>query len=232
MNCPESQTLLQHRLDGVPIVPDAAMEQHLAVCTVCRERHAVARHLLEALRAQPQPVPPLGLPARVVAAALRDRQRRRVRLRRSLTLTAGLAAAIVLMLLAGYLNRPALEEGKHDNGRVTDQSPAPRQPNKQVAPQREKQQEPAPPSLLAISERLADQTLDEAKVLWTAANPVEGMPMGDLPAVPDLDSSAPPLRQAKQEVNEGLQAVGRSAQRAFAYFSHELPVLELPQAHE
>ncbi len=230
MNCPESQAVLQRRLDGALVAPDAALEQHLAVCAVCRERHAAARQLLDVLRAQPQPVPPTGLPARVVAAALRDRQRRRLRLRRSLTVTAGLAAAIVLMLLAGYLNRPAPDDGKIDHGPIV-QKPQPDEKQPPVRPQSEKQQDAAPPSLVAISERLADQTLDQAKVLWTATNPVEGMPMGELPAVPDLDPAAPPLRQAKQEVSEGLQAVGRSAQRAFAYFSHDLPMLELPQEH-
>lgn len=225
MNCLDSQAQLQRRLDGLPLAPDAALEQHLAGCSVCRERHAAARPLLEALRAQPQPVPPAGLPARVVAAALRDRQRRRLRLRRSLTVTAGLAAAIVMMLLAGYFNRPG-QQAKTEHDQVVQQPEAKKEP---VKPQPETQRDPAPPSLVALSERLADKTLDEAKVLWTAANPVEGMPMGELPAVPDLDPAAPPLRQAKQEVSEGLQAVGRSAQRALAYFSNELPMLELPQ---
>src|SRR5947209_3499520 len=208
MNCPESQAILQRRLDGIAPAPDGALDQHLAVCAVCRERHAAGRQLLEALRGQPQPVAPVGLPERIVAAALRDRQRRRLRLRRSLAVTAGLAAAIVLMLLAGYLNGPNPEDGKTDQGPVVHhpQGDDRREPGKA---QPEKLQDPAPrPSLIALSERLADKTLDQAKVLWTAANPVEGMPMGDLPAVPDLDPAGQPLRQAKQEVSEGLQAVG------------------------
>ena len=229
MNCPESQAILQRRLDGAAVVPDADLDQHLAACAVCRERHAAARRLLDALKTQPQPSVPAGLPSRVVAAALRERQRRRLRLRRSLTVTAGLAAAIVMMLLAGYLNRPNPEEGKIDHGPIVRQ-PQPQQKQEPVTPQQEKLQAAPPPSLLALSERLADKTLDQAKVLWTAANPVEGMPMGELPAVPDLDPAGEPLRQAKQEVSEGLQAVGRSAQRAFTYFSHELP-MELPQEH-
>ena len=45
-------------------------------------------------------------------------------------------------------------------------------------------------SLAALTGRLADKTLDQAKVLWTVANPVEGMPMGDLPNVKELDPAA------------------------------------------
>jgi hypothetical protein len=229
MNCLESQAILQRRLDGAAFVPDAELDQHLTTCAVCRDRHAAARPLLEALRVQSPPVPPQGLPARIVAAALRDRQRRRLRLRRSLTVTVGLAAAIVLMLFAGYLNRPGPEDGKVDQGPFVQQPQPSAKKQDSPQPQSEKPQDAPPTSLIALSERLADKTLDEAKVLWTAANPVEGMPMGELPAVPDLDPATQPLRQAKQEVNEGLQAVGRSAQRAFAYFSHELPMMELPQ---
>jgi anti-sigma factor RsiW len=229
MNCLESQELLQRRLDGAPPTPDRALEQHLAVCTACRERHAAARRLLEALKAIPQPIPPADLPSRIVATALRDRQRRRVRLRRSLYITAALAAAIVLMLLAGYLNRPA-SAAKGDHAPVVRNTPLPDEGKKApVLPAPAKKKDEALPSLAALSERLADKTLDQAKVLWTAANPIEGMPMGELPAVADLDPAAQPLRQAKQEVNEGLQAVGRSARRAFDYFSRELPMLELPQ---
>jgi hypothetical protein len=229
MNCLESQAILQRRLDGAAFVPDAELEQHLAACAVCRDRHAAARPLLEALRVQPPPVLPPWLPWRIAAAALGDRQRRRLRLRRSLTVTVGLAAAIVVMLFAGYLNRPTSEDGKVDHGPFVQNPQSDVKKQDALQPQSEKPHEAQPPSLIALSERLADKTLDEAKVLWTAANPVEGMPMGELPAVPDLDPASQPLRQAKQEVNEGLQAVGRSAQRAFAYFSHELPMIELPQ---
>ena len=94
-------------------------------------------------------------------------------------------------------------------------------------PQQQKKEE-GPPSFAAISSRLADKTLDQAKVLWTAANPVEGMPMpvGELPGVPELNPAGEPLRQAKQEMSEGLEAVSRSARRAIDYFARELPMPE------
>src|SRR2546423_1857059 len=195
MNCPECQDLLQRRLDGAAPAPDAALERHLADCARCRERHQAARRLLEGLQALPQPVPP-----------------------------ANFAAAILLMLLAGYLNRPNPTDGKPEPGPIADSRKEP------VPPVPEKKKEEAPPSLAELSGRLADKTLDQAKVLWTAANPVEGMPMpvGELPNVADLDPAAQPLRQAKQEMNEGLQAVGPSARRAFGYFARRLALARIP----
>src|SRR5271166_2631567 len=95
MNCPECLELLQRRLDRVPIAPDTALEQHLAQCPLCRERHLAARRLLDALQGAPPSVPPAGLASRVVATALR--------------------AAVLLMLLAGYLIQPAGDDGKPES---------------------------------------------------------------------------------------------------------------------
>jgi hypothetical protein len=223
MNCPECQDVLQRRLDGTVLVPDAALDQHLAQCPPCRERHAAARRLLEGLRASPRRVPPADFARRVVAAALRDRQRRRSRLRRSLYLTAGLAAAILLMLLAGYVNHPNPGDGKPDVGPVAKQDTPPELKKDAAAP---------PTTLAAVTGRLADKTLEQAKVLLTAANPVEGLPVGELANVAEpLEPAAEPLRQARQEAGEGLQAVARSARRAFDYFARDLPMPEAPQGN-
>ncbi len=86
MNCLECQEVLQRRLDGVSSPPDAALDQHLTACAICRQRHLAAPRLLEGLRAIPRPVPPPVLAARVVALALRDRQRRRLRCAAACTL--------------------------------------------------------------------------------------------------------------------------------------------------
>jgi hypothetical protein len=239
MNCPECQETLQRSLDGVPTdgaptAPDPLLERHLAECPTCRDRHRAARAMVEVLRTAPQPSLPNGWPARVVATALRDRQRRRLRVRRSLYGTAALAAAILIMLLFGYLTRPTPGEGKPQVGPQVRRD----QPRKDPAPQPEadrdqarpepRKKEDAPPSFAELSSKLADRTLDQAKLLWTAANPVEGvpMPMGELPGVPDLDPAAQPLRQARQEMSEGLEAVSRSARRAIDYFVRELPMPE------
>jgi hypothetical protein len=228
MNCPESLELLQRGLDGEPFTVDAALEQHLAQCSLCRARHTAARRLLEGLKASPRPAPPGELAGRIVATLLRDRQRRRIRLRRSLLVTAGLAAAILLMYLGGYLTGPNPNDGKSENAPLAHKGGAPPEPAKKdpivPVPPRDKAKEDSAPALVALTGRLADKTLDQAKVLWTAANPVEGMPIGEMPAVPELD---PPALQAKQEVSEGLNAVTRSARRAIDYFARELPMPEV-----
>jgi hypothetical protein len=224
MNCPESLELLQRRLDGVPLSPDAALEQHLAGCPHCRQRHAAARRLLEAIKAEPRPALPGSFATQVVAAALRDRQRRRLRLRRSLFITTGLAAAILIMLVASYFIRPNAHDGKTEPFPLVQKRDSVPAPNKDAIvpqPPQAKQDTVPAPALVALTGRIADKTLDQAKVLWTAANPVEGMPMGELPAVPELD---PPAQQAKQEVSEGLTAVARSARRAIDYFAREMPM--------
>jgi hypothetical protein len=231
MNCPESQDILQRRLDGLTPTPDPALELHLAECPTCRDRHRAARMLVETLRGGLDATLPEGWSTHVVAAIVRDRQRRRLRVRRSLYGTAVLAAAILIMLIVGYLTRPSPGDGKAEVGPQANlpknDSPAP-EVNKDSNKPEPRKKEDAPPSFAALSSKLADKTLDQAKLLWTAANPVEGMPMpvGDLPGMPELNPAAEPLRQARQEVSEGLDAVSRSARRALDYFARELPMVE------
>ena len=233
MNCLECQEYLQRTLDGESIA-DAALEQHLAECLPCRERHIAARRLLEGLKAMPQAAPPADLAARVVARVLYLRERRRVKLRRSLYVTAALAASILLMLLFSYFRAPTGGDGKPDPGPLVHEQPPKKDivppPTPPVVEKKEKDQKPA--SFAALTGRLADRTLDQAKVLWTVANPVEGMPIGELPNVKELDPAAQPLRQARQEVGESLDAVSHSARRAFDYFARELPMLDMPPSAE
>jgi hypothetical protein len=238
MNCPECEAALQRRLDGEPMPADAALDRHLTACPACRERHTAARRLLDALKASPAPAPPAGLAGRVVAAAVRDRQRRRRRLRRNLYVTAALAASILIMLLVGYFREPPAPPKDRANEvapRVVQEGPPAKElppPAPEVKPEEKKDVPKAKEtgsSLAALTGRLADKTLSPAKALWAAANPAEGVPMGELPAVPPLDPAAQPLRQTTQEVGEGLQVVTQSARRAFDYFARELPMLEFPR---
>jgi hypothetical protein len=233
MNCLECQDNLQRWLDGETIA-DAALDQHLAQCPPCRARHIAARRLLEGLKATPHAAPPPDLAARVVARVLHLRERRRVKLRRSLYVTAALAASILLMLLFSYFRQPSGGDGKPDPGPLVHEHT----PKKDIVPPpkplvvEKKEKDLKANSLAALTGRLADKTLDQAKVLWTVANPVEGMPMGDLPNVKELDPAAEPLRQARQEVSESVEAVSHSARRAFDYFARELPMLDMPPTAE
>ena len=230
MNCLESLEILQRRLDGAPAAPDAALEQHLAQCPVCRERHAAARGLLEALKAAPRPEPTSARTSRLLAAVLRDRQRRRIRLRRSLYVTAALAASVLIMLGIAYFNRPPQGDGKVEPGPLVEHKkdlPAPPAPEKK----KEIEKHDPPASLAALTGKLADKTLDQAKVLLAAANPMEEIPVANVnvPVLQPLDPAAQPLRQGAHDAGESVQAVTRSARRAFDYFA---PMFDMPPAPE
>src|SRR5437763_9348818 len=177
MNCLECQDILQRRLDGVPIASSAALDAHLAECPLCRQRHAAAARLLQALAAAPQPMPPSDLAGRIVAVVLRDRERRRLRLRRSLYVTMALAASILIMLVVSYFSRPAVDNGKPQPGPIAapkQDAVAPPVAQKKDIGEPGPQKKQAPATLAGVTERLADKTLDHAKVLWAAANPAPG----------------------------------------------------------
>jgi hypothetical protein len=233
MNCLECQDILQRRLDGGPATPNPALGQHLAQCAPCRERHAAARRLLDGLRTFPSPTLPAGFAARVVDAVLRDRARRRARVRRSLYVTAALAASILFMLLIAYFRPPSASDGNADPGPMADVVPRHDIAPPPVADKKEDERKaPKGDTFAALSGRLADKTLDQAKAMWTIANPVDGLPVGDLPNVKELEPVAEPLRQAQQDATESLGAVTHSARRAFDYFARELPMPDMPSSAE
>jgi hypothetical protein len=241
MNCLECQDILQHRLDGEPNAPNAALDHHLAQCAPCRERHAAARRLLDGLQAFPRPTLPAAFAGRVIAAVVRDRERRRARVRRSLYVTAALAASILFMLLIAYFRAPD-PDGKPDPGPIVhdatprqDIVPPPVEDNNKQPEKKDERKHEQGDTLASLSERLADKTLDRARAMWTAANPVEGLPVGELPDVAnvkELEPAAEPLRQAKQDASDSLNAVTHSARRAFDYFARELPMLDMPPTVE
>jgi hypothetical protein len=239
MNCLECQDILQRRLDGGPTAPNPALDQHLAQCAPCRVRHAAARRLLDGLRAYPQPALPAAFAARVVDAVLRDRARRRARVRRSLYVTAALAASILFMLLIAYIRQPNPGDGNmdpvpivHDSVPRHETVPPTGSDNKKETEKQEERKAPTSDTFASLTGRLADKTLDQAKALWTVANPIESLPAGELPNVKELAPAAEPLRQAKQDATESLSAVTQSARRAFDYFARELPMPDMPQNAE
>src|SRR5207248_7091226 len=143
-----------------------------------------------------------GKPTVWLALVMRDRERRRLRLRRSLYVTAALAASVLVMLAIAYINRPLSGDGKAEPTPFVDHKKDVPPPKADKKPEPEKEPEPQrhepPPTLVALTGKLADKTLDKAKVLLAAANPVEGIPMGDLanaPALEPLDPAAQPIRQ-------------------------------------
>lgn len=230
MNCLECQDQLQRRLDGTA-TPTGAVEQHLAQCPSCREQSAAAGLLLDALKALPRPQLPPHFARSIADAVVRDRVHRRHKMRRRLLLTAALAASVLLILLAGSLwlpgeplppgNGPVAESGSKKSPVVPHPAPVPQ-------PEPKTPREEPRHALASLTERLADSTRDHAKVLWTAANPMGDVPVEPLGAVAELEALDPAkqsLRQASEEVRDGVQTVARSARRALDYFARELPVV-------
>jgi hypothetical protein len=214
MNCLECRDLLQKRLDGAPVAADA-LDAHLLQCAACREQHAGATRLLEALKKTPEPRLPVNFAQTMAAQVMDDRRHRQQRMRRRVYVTMALAASVVIVLMFAYawLPRPDRVEPKPPIVRV---DPKKETPNPEV--KETKQPEPRH-ALTALTGRVADTTRDHAKVVLAAAN-LEGM--DKLPAV-ELPMN-PGMREAGQEVTDGVRTVTRSARKAFDFFARELPM--------
>jgi len=221
MNCLECQAWLQRRLDGEPVTPTDAVEQHWSECATCREQHAAATQLLDGLKQLPRPRPAPGFAAALAATIVQDRRHRLAKMRRRVYLTAALAASIMLMLLAGYWwiprtnpDEPLKKQPIVKGIEKKVEPPAPKDP---VEPKRQE-----PPNVLAsLTDRWVDTTRDHAKVMLAATNldAVEDLPIDKLQAAG--------VREAGQEVSDGVRAVTRNARRALDYFARELPMPEM-----
>src|SRR5947209_2974571 len=100
MKCPESQELWQRRLDGEAPAEAAALDQHLASCSACRELHAAARRWEHLFRAIDRPVAPAGLGDRIVDCFLSERHSR-LRWRRGAAIAAAVAACLLGVVALG-----------------------------------------------------------------------------------------------------------------------------------
>lgn len=219
MNCHDCEVLLQRRLDGESIGDAPALEQHLSDCAACRARHAGAQRLLAGLQQMSKSALPADFAERVVAEVLGDRRRRQVAARRRLSITVGLAASVMVMLAAAYFWLP------REQAPVQQQMVNKHRTRKPDAPPTEKPAEPLQ-LLTALTDRVADATRDHAKVVIVAANldGVDKLPVNDLPII------EPGLREAGQEVSDGLRTVTNSARRALDFFAREIPMPEMPEA--
>ncbi len=222
MNCLECQELLQRRLDGQPVPDRAALERHLAICVDCRERHAAAGLLLEALRTPSQPQPSLDLAERTAALVLRDRRARQFRRR----LWTGLAvAASLLLAVAGYYwfnpSRTVPPLAK---------APPPKQqePPPKADPALHRSIGEAREALAASLEKFAEKVRDDAQVLQGQSFQfvsVGGVP-GVNPLTQPLDSTAEGLRQSRHGASAAMRTVAGSARRALNYFLRKMPPLQ------
>jgi hypothetical protein len=216
MKCLECQELLQRRLDGESIA-SAALEQHLLECASCREQHLAVARLLEGLKELPSPQTPAGLPHSLTATILRDRRQRRDKLRRQVFLTAALAASVMLVLFLAYYWMPR-PDGAGKN--IAKEQPKHQDPPRPT-PIPEQRDETPKNNIVGLPERWVETTRDHAKVLQVAMNldNVQKLPVENLP----LD----PVREAGQEVSDGVRTVTRNARKAFDFFAREIPMPDM-----
>lgn len=224
MNCLECQAWLQRRLDGERLAATEALEQHWSACKVCREQHAAALRLLEGLQRLPRAKPSPGFAQALAATIVQDRKRRQQKLRRGVFLTMALAASVMLLLVASYYWIPRPDQGGLvPNPPIAKNDPPPKvDPAPPKTPEEPRKPEPRN-AFASLTERWVDTTRDHAKVVLVAANldGVDKLPMDNLPT---LD---PGVREAGQEVSEGVRAVTRNTRRAFDFFARELPMPEI-----
>jgi len=224
MDCREYQDWLQLLLDDSASAASAEAAAHAADCPACRELRASAGHLASGLKALPRPHASPLLTQSIVAAVLEERRSRMRRVRQRMAITVGLAATILLLMLVGWLNQsPPVERDKI--------AERPEQSQKISVPKFAERAGEARGAVAQLTERVADQTKEQAKLLMTVASSFELPPMGGLPALKELeeplDPAAQSLRQATQTVAGGFEPITNSARRGFD-FLREMPVFDIP----
>jgi len=226
MNCLESRELLQTRLDGDAAPLSDAAKAHLAGCGACRGLFAGADLLLKALAAKPAIMVPSNLTDRLVTFAVADREKRRQRSRARWTAIIGLAASVLLLVMAAQLMTRPLKP-LDPNG-----------PAEAIALKKEKETpialapraEEARKAVAGLTGRLAEETREQAKLLWSVAAPqdlAELEPMSD--SFDPLEPATEAVLETGRQVKEGFQPVTRTARQAFGFLAREFAVLERPE---
>ena len=122
-----------------------------------------------------------------------------------------LAASVLVMLFAAYSWLPP------DQPAPKSQLVKIEEPKKVEVPPTPKPAEPR-----NALDRMADVTRDHAKVVLAAANLDDVEKLNELPVID------PGVREAGQEVTDGVRAVTRNTRKAFDFFARELPMPEMP----
>lgn len=225
MNCLEFYDRINQMLDGATDGYAADATAHLAECSGCRELAAAARLMSTGLTAIVRPQSSVLLTQSIVAGVLDERRQRLRRVRQRVAVTFALAASIVILMLVGWLG----QSPRPGQSKIAQQPAVPQEP---AAPKIGQSADEARVAVAAFTERFADQTKEQAKLLMAAANKIDLAPMASLPDLNDLqqplDPAAKSLRHATQTVASGIEPIANSARRAFTFFVKELPAFDLP----
>jgi hypothetical protein len=228
MNCPDSEALIQRRLDGEVLPNSADLERHFAECAECRERALAASQMLEVvLPVLRRPtLPPADWTAATVADLLDDHIRRRRRFYRRAGLAT--AASLVLALLAGgYVYQQWLSSVPAQDTRAHNPDAPAEIKDKGGEPSLAQTVADAETAVKSLSNRIAEQTVDQMRTLVSVSAPSEVGPMPTLPTVATIEQPLDPATRSLQEtgrgVSTGIQTVANSARRAFDFLLRELP---------
>jgi len=217
MNCLECQERLQKRLDGDSLPTSDAVEQHLSDCAECRDIHLAAQLLQDGLKQLPKPKLPANFAKNLAATIMAERRQRHAKMRSRVMLTVGMAASVLLLIGVAYWWMPPAPRETKDQ--IVEQP-------KKIVPEPETKQpkeKERPQPFVGLPGRMADATRDHAKVFLVAAN-LDGVEK--LAGVQELPMLDPGMREAGQEVSEGVRVVTRNARKAFDFFARELPMPE------
>jgi hypothetical protein len=217
MNCSECQNALERVLDGESF-SDADLAAHLHDCSDCRELHAAAARLLNAMRMVPLPPLPPDLSTRITSAVLADRFRIR---RRRIAVVTGLAAAVLLASLIG----PSIWRRADSHGRLPPIARVEIAPKPAPAPSFPDAVEDAGRAVLALTREVAAETVGEGRTLFSlpASDARDKLPQ---PLREPLDPPVQSFRSIQEGVSAGLEPVTTSARRAVDLFLRELPINE------
>ncbi|MBX9680276.1 MAG: hypothetical protein K2X38_16065 [Gemmataceae bacterium] len=231
MNCLECRELLQQRLDGDAALLSESAKSHLAACPTCRSLFASADVLLKGLAAKPAITIPASLTDRLVTFAVSDREKRRQRSQARWTAIIGLAASVLLMVVAAQvITRP----GKTPDQAASLPPIAQNQPKEKetpapmpIAPRAEEARQ----AVAGLTERLAEETREQARLLLSVATPPN---LAAIDPIPNMDfdpiePAAETLFETGRQVKEGFEPVTRTARQAFGFLAREFAVLDRPQ---
>jgi hypothetical protein len=232
--CRQSTVLLQRVCDNELPASSLDTDSHLAVCSVCRERIAAAKHVLAALSSPidattPQP----NLTDKIVAAVLgnfeitcQTRLRRRV-----YTLSGGLAIAAGLLLAVWYVWVRDGNRSAHESETV--KAPAPRtEPIANSEPETTPVQRPvrlgdefykAEQALLGSSKPITEPVAVAPQVLAKLTDALT-RPSGH---VPEPEAAGFSLLEIPDAARSGFQPVASTTQKAFARLLHDVGAVQI-----
>jgi hypothetical protein len=219
MNCLECQECLHKRLDGYSLPSSQALDQHLSQCAECRDIHLAAQMLQDGMRQLPKPKVAANFARDLAGAVMRERRHRQAKVRQRVAITVGLAASVLFVLALGYLWMPP----NKPKDPIAKEQPKQSVPPNSVPETKQPKEHDSPQPFVGLPERMADATRNHAQVFLVAAN-LDGVEK--LPAVQDLPTLDPGMREAGHEVSEGVLVVTRNARKAFDFFARELPMPE------